>query len=368
MVTMSLKKLKEERLKMKKILSLALVLVMVLSVVALVGCSGKEKTDGDDAAPTLKFGVGIVASYAKATDATAEKNGVGEFDAEIVAVLVDADGKIVKCVLDSIKNEVGFTAEGKAVELGEFKTKYELGAEYGMATSEYATDLNGDGEIKEWNEQADIFVKAVEGKTLEEAKALMTETSYGVEELQTAGCTISIGGFINALDKAVTSATDVEATADAKLKIGVVTSGKTTDAEGIANGSIKLDMAISAAVLGADNKVVSIISDAIEAEFLFDSEGVSKTDASQVVKTKLEKGDDYGMDVEGAYDANQDGVVKEWYEQAAAFDAACVGKDAKGIAALEGEKGLGVEDLQTAGCTIAIKDMVAAAVKASTVA
>jgi hypothetical protein len=94
-------------------------------------------------------------------------------------------------------------------------------------------------------------------------------------------------------------------------------------------------MAVSAAVLGADNKVISIVSDAIEAEFSFDTEGVSKTDKGQVVKTKLEKGADYGMAKDGAYDANQDGVVKEWYEQAAAFDAACVGKDAKGIAALE---------------------------------
>ena len=109
-------------------------------------------------------------------------------------------------------------------------------------------------------------------------------------------------------------------------------------------------------------------NDAIEAEFSFDTEGVSKTDKGQVVKTKLEKGADYGMAKDGAYDANQDGVVKEWYEQAAAFDAACVGKDAKGIAALEGEGGLGVEDLQTAGCTIAITNMVAAAVKAATVA
>ena len=353
---------------MKKILSLALVLVMVLSVVALVGCSGKEKTDGDDAAPKLKFGMGIEASYSKANDATAEKNGVGEFDAEIVAVLVDADGKIVKCVVDSIKNEVGFTAEGKAVELGEFKTKYELGAEYGMATSKFATDLNGDGEIKEWNEQADIFVKAVEGKTLEEAKALMAETSYGVEELQTAGCTISIGGLIKALEKAVANATESDATADSTLKIGVVSTGEKTDAEGIADGSIKLDMAISAAVLGADNKVISIVSDAIEAEFLFDTEGVSKTDKGQVVKTKLEKGADYGMAKDGTYDPNQDGVIKEWYEQAAAFDAACVGKDAKGIAALEVKGGLGVEDLQTAGCTIAITNMVDAAVKAATVA
>ena len=64
---------------------------------------------------------------------------------------------------------------------------------------------------------------------------------------------------------------------------------------------------------------------------------------------------------------NGDGVVKEWNEQGAAFDAALVGKTGTEIAALESE-GYGVESVQTAGCTIAISDMVKAAVKAATVA
>ena len=66
-------------------------------------------------------------------------------------------------------------------------------------------------------------------------------------------------------------------------------------------------------------------------------------------------------------DLNGDGTVKEWYEQADAFDAACAGLDKDGIAALAIETGYGAETLQTAGCTIHVSDMVKAAVKAATV-
>ena len=64
-------------------------------------------------------------------------------------------------------------------------------------------------------------------------------------------------------------------------------------------------------------------------------------------------------------DLNGDGTVKEWFEQAAAFDAACKGKTAAEISALAVETGYGVEDLQTAGCTINVSNMIKAAVKAA---
>lgn len=67
-------------------------------------------------------------------------------------------------------------------------------------------------------------------------------------------------------------------------------------------------------------------------------------------------------------DLNGDGKVLEWHAQAEAFEAACVGKTASEISALAAGDGYGVADLQSAGCTIAVKDMVKAAVKAATVA
>ena len=62
-----------------------------------------------------------------------------------------------------------------------------------------------------------------------------------------------------------------------------------------------------------------------------------------------------------------DGVTLEWYAQAAEFDKALAGKTAAEIGGLVVE-GYGSEELQTAGCSISVGDMVAAAVKAATVA
>ena len=67
--------------------------------------------------------------------------------------------------------------------------------------SAYGQDLNGDGVVKEWNEQAAIFDAACLGKTVNEVKALMGADSYGTADLQTAGCTISISGFVAAAAK-----------------------------------------------------------------------------------------------------------------------------------------------------------------------
>ena len=62
----------------------------------------------------------------------------------------------------------------------------------------YGTDLNGDGVVKEWNEQAAAFDAACVGKTAVEIEALVGADGYGVADLQTAGCTMAVSGFAKA--------------------------------------------------------------------------------------------------------------------------------------------------------------------------
>ena len=83
------------------------------------------------------------------------------------------------------------------------------------------------------------------------------------------------------------------------------------------------------------------------------------------LKTKLELGTDYGMAAYGAKHDGTEGAVKEWNEQAAAFDAALVGKTSADFAALAGADTYATGDLATAGCTMAIGDMIAAATAAT---
>ena len=350
---------------MKKILSLALVLVMVLSVAALVGCSGDKKPAGNDAAG-LKFGLGVVANFGEAKDAEGETNGAGEFNTTAVAVLLDAEGKIVSIDLDTAQIKTAWTSEGKIVATEDLRTKYEKGTDYGMAA--YGKKHDGsDGKALEWNEQADAFMATAKGKTLAEVKAFMAEDGYAQGDLATAGCTIHVTDFVAALEKAVNSAADSKATANDKLSVALVSSpsysNKDASAEG--DGLAQIDTTVAAVVTGADGKVVVAKTDCTQGKMTFDVAGKSTLDATVEVKTKLELGTDYGMAAYGTRHDGSEGAVKEWNEQAAAFDAALVGKTSADFAALAGDDGYAQGDLATAGCTMAIGDMIKAATAAT---
>ncbi len=325
---------------MKKLLTLALCILMVLSVVSC----GETTTDEST---TVKFGAGVYTSAPTASDASEDKDGTGKVDVTVAAVTVDADGKIAACAVDTASNTVSFTADGKAVASDEFKTKYELGADYNMVA--YG------GAVKEWFEQADAFEALVVGKTLDEVKALVADANKGTEEVINAGCTIMIHEFVGAIEKAYAAAT-TEVSADAALKVSVATEQTLTDATEEKDGSNKIAVNVFAAATTADGKVAAASSDCVEVSFTFTAEGVSTLDTTKAVVSKKDQGADYGMVAYG-------GAAKEWFDQAAAFDAACIGKTTEEIAGLIGEDGKGVEEVQAAGCTIYVTGFVKAATK-----
>ncbi len=345
---------------MKKILSLILCAVMVMSLFVFAGCdntdadvNGGEETK-NETAETLKFGMGVYSYTEKITDATADSEGSGEAVTTVAAVLVDADGKIVKCVIDTTANKAGFTAEGKFVEAGEFKTKYEQGDDYGMVA--YA------GAAKEWYAQADAFAATVVGKTAAEVKALVASDGKASDDVINAGCTIGVSDFVVAVAEAVENAAESKATKDATLKVGMVSAQvDSKDATADADGVNEIDTTVAAAAVDADGKVIVMATDALQAKFTFDAAGAATVEAGEI-KTKGDLGDDYGM---VAYA----GAAKEWYAQADAFEGICAGKTASEISALVAENGYnGVDALVNAGCTIGVADLVKAAVKAATVA
>lgn len=324
---------------MKKSLVMLLCVVLAMSTL-LAACGGESKG--------LKFGFGVDISTPAVTDATADKNGSGKLDVTFAAITVDADGKIVACALDTASNTVNFTADGKAVAATEFKTKYELGQGYNMVA--YG------GSKKEWFEQADAFEKVVVGKTLAEVKALVGADQKGNAEVIAAGCTIMINEFVGAIEKAYNSAADSNVTAKHTLKVAAATEQTCADATEDKDGSNKVSTTVVGAAVDADGKVVASISDCVELAFTFDATGASTLDTSKAVSSKKTQGSNYGMVAYG-------GSAKEWFEQAAAFDAACVGKTASEIAGLQAQDGKGVADLQTAGCTIYVTGFVKAASK-----
>lgn len=337
---------------MKKILSILLAVLMLVSLFAMSGCSAKE----------LKLGVGVVGQYGKWTEADGETNGTTEVLTTVAAVLLDDAGKIVKCVIDTAQSTATYSSKGAAVAMTDLRTKGEKGKDYGM--SAYGTDLNKDGVVKEWNEQIAVFEDAVCGKTIDEVKALVVN-GYANEDVQKAGCTMAVADYVTAVEKAVAAAKESKATENDTLKLGMNTTQTTVDATEDKEGSFEIATDITVATLDKDGKVTAAFTDVVAATLKFDTKGVCSTDTTAELKSKYQLGKDYGMAAYGT-DLNGDGVVKEWNEQADAFVAELIGKNATEIGGLV-KDGYGVESLQTAGCTISVSGMVAAAVKAATV-
>lgn len=320
---------------MKKFLCIVLSILTVAMVLVFAGCESKPTT--------LKFGAGVAVS-ASASDATEEKNGSGEVDSTVAVITVDANGKVVDCKIDVAQIKVAFTADGKALATTDFRTKGEKGNDYGMSKT---------GK-KEWFEQAAAFESVVKGKTLAEIKALVAEGDKGVEAVVTAGCTIKIADFVNAIEKAFANLADSNATSASTLKLGLATDQeKQQDATAEKDGTIEIDTTIFAAAVDKDGKVVACDTDCTQIKFTFDAAGKSTLPATEVL-TKRQKGNDYGMSKTGKV---------EWDAQADAFETQCIGKTAAEIVKLAAEGGKGVEAVQTAGCTITVTGFTAAAAK-----
>lgn len=351
---------------MKKILAIALCLCMVLCAVA---CGGTKEAD-------YKLGMGIVVSM----DDSATDNA--QVDATVAAVVTDAEGKIVACRLDVAQNKMN-VADGAVDTAATFQTKAEKGDAYGMtAAVNYGMDWNSDGVVKEWYEQAKAFESYVTGKTVAEVKAIATQTlesGYVIatdDALLTAGCTIQITDFIEAVAKAC----EDERAMSFKAVEGTFTLGvaaNTTAAESVAatddaNGSVLMYSDFAAAVV-VDGKIVATINDAIQPKITINTAGEIVEKSFTATKYELKEG--YNMSTYGAnLDNNGDGKVLEWYLQSEAFSNYVVGKTAdevagmKTVAATQGSVGYMIsadQALLDAGCTIQIGAMCAVVAEAA---
>ncbi len=324
---------------MKKIICLLLSVLMLVSAMAFVGCSEE---------PTLKMGVGVFVDVSKASDATADKAGEGKAAVTAAIITVDEDGKVVACQLDTAETTVKYDATGKAQAVTDLRTKYEKGTEYNMVAYGNAT--------KEWFEQADAFETLVVGKTLDEIKALVAEGDKGTADVIAAGCTIMINEFVGAIEKAFANLAESTATAESALKLGMNTAVTNKDATADKAGQSKVETTVFAAAVDAEGKVLAAKTDCAQITFTFNNAGASTYDLTKAVATKREQGMNYNMVAYG-------GATMEWFEQADAFEALCVGKTAAEIAAFCAADNYGTADVKAAGCTILVDGFTKAAAK-----
>ncbi len=363
--------------------AVAAVLVIVLVLVLVLGGNTETPDNGGNGdnggeGPVLNnYTLGLGVSFGEFK--------VGEANMTLATVVLDKDGKIVLCRLDAVQNKFSADFDNDSFAFTRLETKRELKEGYNMATWGANQDRNGDGKVLEWYLQAEAFENHVIGMTAEQVAAMATQTQddgYVIsadEALLSAGCTIQIGEFKEAVVKACNDEFKVSFQSEGNFTLGLAANSEDNGSK-VADdvATIKMNVELAASVV-ENGKIVASLNDAIQPQIIYEygdvltEKGVGK--GNDVFKTKRELKGDYHMADWGAnQDRNGDGKVLEWYEQSAAFSKHVIGLSGTEVANMatqvqdDGYVISADEALLSAGCTIqitGIKAVVAESVEAA---
>ena len=333
---------------MKKILTTLCAVAMLAGCTA--GGSKKSSTNTstkEETAATVMVGTGSVTNVVGKINEGYDKEV--KFDTTFASVVLE--GNVIKYVyFDVAQDKVTFDSAGHVTsDNATSMSKKDLGDKYGMKDKSSIK--------KEWFEQVEALEKWAVGKTVEEVLNMPTtqkdekHTVTADKDLMT-GCTISVTGFQQALDKAAKNAVEVKNVASVGSAILTEVSGKDASAE--KSGEAKASSTYGVVALDKDGKVVFTQTDEAQNAVKFTTAGALDGEAAAVA-TKGEKKDEYGM-------KKVSSIGKEWFEQNQAYDEWTVGKTAKEIADMkvttnEGGKTVTADkDLMT-GCTMGVDSL-----------
>ena len=323
---------------MKKLI--ALILTIVLTASLLAGCTGVTVVIGNCTCPTeghnqptentipaegaVKTGLSVSAKISDSISAAGETAGAAKYDLTIAAVLVNDEGVIVACSIDSVPATVNFDAAGQITSdlTMAVPTKNEQGANYGMVA--------WGGAIAEWDAQVAAVANYAIGKTVDQLKNGDIDMTTGKAKDGTdlaSSATIYLAGYVYAIEAAVNNAKHLGAQAGDELVLATMNTVKSsTGATAEKAGTVQLDSDM-VALTRKDGKITSCYIDSIQAKVAFDAAGQITTDLSAPVSTKNQLGENYGMVAWG-------GAKAEWDAQAAAFAQYVTGKTAAEVAGI----------------------------------
>ena len=141
------------------------------------------------------------------------------------------------------------------------------------------------------------------------------------------------------------------------LGLGVSTSiGSSKDASADKDGTAQVDSAIATVIVDKDGVIQLCIIDAAQTKVTFSAAGVITADMTAEIKTKVEKGTEYGM----LATSTANGIGKEIDEQYAGLEAWLVGKTVEDLkAAYEGK-----DETLVSVCSIKLEAIITALEKA----
>ena len=338
---------------MKKILVLLMCLILAMGV--FTACGKKDVNTGAKA--KVKTGLAVITSAGSSKDA-GDADGLAQADSTAAAVVVDENGVIIDCVIDVVQTKIKFSKTGEITtdSAAEFISKHELGDDYLMKG---ASPIG-----KEWYEQASALSEYIIGKTLDEVKGIaIDEGGTPTSEDLTSSVTMKVGSMLEAVEKAVTNAEHLGASAGDKLGLGIISKlGHSTKNAGDGDGVAQAYTHYGVVTLGADGKITSSIIDASQANISFSKEGKITSDKAATYQTKNELGEGYNM--RGASP-----IKKEWFEQSKAFTDYIVGKKIKEVTGIAlNENGAPTSKDLTSSVTVDIGDFLTVIEKACTTA
>ena len=303
---------------------------------SMSGSSGTSSAQTQTAA--WKTGLGVV------TEAT-DQDRAGKIELAAAAVLLDGEGKLESVLLDELEVSVSADSTGHVTLPTDWRTKRQKGDDYPLAE---VSSLK-----KGWAEQADAFASYLIGMTPEQVSMLKVDKDGKATDADLlSGCTIAVDRYRDAVTRACANARALGAAKGDRAALGIEAVNGTSDITATDDKDVnaQVDVSIVALTTDADRRVTSAIADMAEPALTVVSDG--GVTAPDLVKTKLELGEDYGMRGASA-------LGKEWYEHSEGFCDALKGKTRTEIAGLSG----GDADLK-ALCTIDITDLQKAALDA----
>lgn len=321
--------------KFKKVLALGLAGVLAVGFAACSNGGNEAETPSNDEVATAKTGYAIVSEIKE--DEYNKSETALEINSVCAAVLVDAEGKLIDVKIDEAQTKPDLTKDNG--DVADLRTKLQKQGDYGMKeTSAGIGNIQGGGE---WFEQIAAFEAWAKGKTADEVKAGVGEDGYASDADLRAGCTIYANSFANVVAAAMANATDCGAKATDTLKLSMATQKYYESNE----TNLQYDTDYAIVTVDAEGKVTSCLIDASQAKCSI-ADGKFTVEKG-AYKSKKELQGDYNM--KGASP-----IGKEWFEQAAAFEAWCIGKTADEIKACVGDDMKPSDADLKAGCTITI--------------
>lgn len=300
--------------------------IVLVALFLIVGCTPKtttpevkeEKKTEEKAtiSAIAKVGSGSTTSV-KGVELNDEGMGKFSFTTTFAVLAVDQDGKIVKLKLDAVKPETTFNKEGVITPIEkDILSKVTLKEEYGMAK---ASPIKA-----ELYTQLEALENYAVGKTIPELLATPQKDGKFTSEELTSSVTITVSDYLKAIEKAAANLKDV-ANVD-KIGLGQVTTTSVKEADDEKNASFAVNSNLAFVAVDAEGKLVYVNFDVAQS-----SAGLKKdmtTTVTEEVKTKKEKGAEYGM-------LKASAIGKEWFEQAEALETYVLGKTVDVAAAME---------------------------------